>query len=285
MSATQSSTSTIFRNDRDDRRRGLPGLSLSVEEWESPFFNFYEWDARLDALAESQEGPFVLTLYGRDEDRSRALRGILTRCQRVQDRRNAVSRGALFDRVLAEHRQAHDLSKPLVRADFNHALDTWQWMLRLAPEAGLPLQLAALCHDVERLDSEADARVEHLAADYQAFKDEHAARGAERAAALLARAGVDTETRRQTARWIAAHERPPDTADTADGEGEAIALLNDADALSFFSLNSVGYLDYFGPEATRRKVAYTLGRLRPAARPYLAGLRLPETVAEAVAPS
>jgi hypothetical protein len=267
-------------NDGGDGARGLSGLSLSVEEWESPGFNFYEWDARLDALAESQDGPFLLTLFGRDEDRWRALRGILTRCQRVLDRRNEASRGALFDRVLAVHRQAHDLAKPLVRADYDHALDTWQWGLRLAPEAGLALQLAALCHDIERLDTEADVRSEHRAADYQAFKDGHAARGAERADALLGEAGVDAETRRRTARLIAAHERPPDT---TEGEGEAIALLNDADALSFFSLNSVGYLDYFGPEPTRRKVAYTLDRLRPAARHHLAGMRLPSTVAEAIA--
>jgi hypothetical protein len=273
-------------NDRGDWARGLPGLFLSVEEWESPFFNFYEWDAQLDALAESQDGPFLLVLFGRDEERSRALRGILTRCQRVLDCRNEASRGALFDRVLAAHRQAHDLAKPLVRADYDHALDTWQWGLRLAPRAGLAVQLAALCHDIERLDSEADARSEHRAADYQAFKDEHAARGADLADALLGEAGVDAETRRRTARLIAAHERPPGAAAAdaaADEEAEAIALLNDADALSFFSLNSVGYLDYFGPEATRRKVAYTLGRLRPAARHYLTGMRLPAKVAEAVA--
>lgn len=270
-------------NDWGEWTRGLPGLSLSVEEWESPFFNFYEWDAQVDALAESQDGPFLLALFGRDEERSRALGGILTRCQRVMDRRNEASRGALFDRVLAAHRQAHDLAKPLVRADYDHALDTWQWGLRLAPRAGLAAQLAALCHDVERLDSEADARSEHRAADYQAFKDEHAARGADRADALLGEAGVDAETRRRTARLIAAHERPPGAADAADEEGEAIALLNDADALSFFSLNSVGYLDYFGPEPTRRKVAYTLGRLRPAARHYLTGMRLPSLVAAELA--
>ncbi|HEY4572453.1 MAG TPA: DUF4202 domain-containing protein, partial [Thermoanaerobaculia bacterium] len=60
-------------------------------------------------------------------------------------------------------------------------------------------------------------------------------------------------------------------------------LLNDADALSFLSLNSAGYLDYFGPEATRRKVAYTLRRLRPEGRQYLDGLRLRPAVAAAVA--
>jgi hypothetical protein len=82
------------------------------------------------------------------------------------------------------------------------------------------------------------------------------------------------------ARLIAGHERPPapDDPDTAD-----LALLNDADALSFFSLNSVGYLDYFGPGPARRKVAWTLRRLRPESRHHLAGMRLAPEIAAAVA--
>ncbi len=143
--------------------------------------------------------------------------------------------------------------------------------------ADLAVQLAALLHDVERLVTEADRRIEHHADDYQAFKDEHAARGAEMAGALLEEAGVDAGTRRRTVRLIAGHEH---AAAPGDPDAGAIALLNDADALSFFSLNSVGYLDYFGPEATRRKVAYTLRRLRPEARRHLDGMRLRPVVSE-----
>lgn len=261
-----------------DPGNGLPSLPVPVEEWESQNFNFYEMDWRLDSLAERDFGPFAVDVLGDPEELPRSAGEILTRCQRWMDRRNEASRGPLFDRVLAEHRDAHDLAKPLVRADYDHALDTWQWTLRLAPDAGLAVQLAALFHDVERLASEADARVEHHAADYQAFKDDHAARGAEVAAALLAWVGVDAETAERTARLIAAHERLP-----APGDPDAaLSLLNDADALSFFSLNSPGYLDYFGPEATRRKVAYTLRRLRPEARRHLDGLRLRPEVAAAV---
>jgi hypothetical protein len=259
----------------------LPSLPvLPVAEWESQSFNFYALDGRLDALAEQDGGPFAVTIRGGREELPRAAREVLTRCQRWTDRRNGASRGDLFTRVLSRHRRAHDLAKPLVRADYNHALDTWQWALRLDPEADLAVQLAALLHDVERLVSEADARTEQHAGDYQAFKDAHAERGAELAAALLAEAGVDGATRRRTGRLIAAHEH---AAAPGDPDAGSIALLNDADALSFFSLNSAGYLDYFGPEATRRKVAYTLRRLRPAARRHLGGLRLRPTVAAAVA--
>jgi hypothetical protein len=257
----------------------MPSLLVPAAEWESNFFNFYDLDGRLDGIAEKSAehgGPFAVDILGGGEELPRKAREILTRCQRWMDRRNNASRGELFDRVLSRHRREHDLAKPLVRADYNHALDTWQWALRLDPGADLAIQLAALLHDVERLATEADARIEHRADDYQAFKDSHAALGAEMAGSLLEEAGVDAETRRWTARLIASHEH---AAAPGDPDAGAIALLNDADALSFFSLNSVGYLDYFGPEATRRKVAYTLRRLRPEARRHLDGMRLRPVVA------
>jgi hypothetical protein len=256
----------------------LPELRLAVATWDSSSFLFYNFDIQIDRLAES--GPFILLLEGDPPRLPRAAKEVLTRCQRHGGRRNAASSTPLFEGVLAAHRAMHDLAKPLVRADWNHALDVWQWALRLEPEAGLATQLAALFHDVERLVTEADARIEHRAGDYQGFKDGHARRGAAMAREALAAAGVDPVTAARAARLIADHERPPapDDPDAAD-----LALLNDADALSFFSLNSVGYLDYFGIEATRRKVAWTLRRLRPEVLRHLDGVRLVPTVAAMVA--
>jgi len=239
--------------------------SLTAEEWESPCFPFYLFDARVEEL------PYLDLAAEPGRLPGMALE-VLTRCQRLVGRRNAASSAPLFDRVLEHHRSLYDLDKPLVRADWAHALDVWQWTVRLDPEAGLAVQLAALFHDVERLVSEADARVEHRAGDYQEFKDEHARRGAEMADEALRVTGVDAATRVQIARLIAGHEHPANDPD--------LALLNDADALSFFSLNSPGYVDYFGPEAARRKVAWTLARLRPEARRRLDGVRLRPDVAE-----
>lgn len=264
-------------------RGEVPSLPLAIEVWQSPSFNFSDLDALLDDMAERTAGPFALLLAGEEESLPGFAREVLTRHQRLMDRRNIASRCPLFDRVLAEHRALHDLAKPLVRADYSHALDTWQWALRLEPEADLAVQFAALFHDIERLVSEADARIEHHfanTANYQEFKDDHALKGAWMADQTLARAGVDERTCRRTARLIAEHERPPAA---NDPEAREIALLNDADALSFFSLNSVSYLDYYGPEQTRRKVAYTLRRLRPGSLRYLDGTRLRPEVAETLA--
>lgn len=215
-----------------------------------------------DAVEASRSDALVV----RGRDAGAIACEVLTRFQRFVERRNAASRTAVFDAVLAAHRRMHDVTKPLVKADLDHALDAWQWLLRLAPQASLAVQLAALFHDIERLESEADRRVEQHAPDYQAFKDAHARRGGDVAYDVLVSAGVDRTTALRTRAIVATHERR--------GADPDVDLLNDADALSFFSLNSAGYADYFGPAQTRKKVAYTLGRLGPSARARLAGVRL-----------
>jgi hypothetical protein len=176
------------------------------------------------------------------------------------------SKSPFFGRVLRRFRALFDLNKPLALADYRHALDTWQWTLRLDAGAGSPLQLAALLHDVERLASETERRVEHLAADYRAFKDAHAARGSKMAVSFLLKEGATRALADRVGELVERHERP-------GGDAELL-MLNDADALSFFSLNSAGYMDYFGPQATRRKIVYTLSRMRPEAVGRLSSLWL-----------
>lgn len=268
---------------------GGPGKEkkvLRLADWESEGFDFWAFDRLLDGLA-AAETPLVLTAP--PERLPVMARQVATRAQRLSGRRNQASSGELFDRVLARHRALHDLDLPLVRADYDHALDVWRWLLRLDPRAGLAVQLAALFHDVERLESEALVRREPQGLAYQAAKDAHAERGARMAAELLAGLGVAPATCGRAARLIARHDRGGESdgsgrepgrepgREWADFRDEA-ARLADADALSFFSLNSPGYLAYHGPEATRRKVAWTLGRMRPAARERLAGVRLPAQV-------
>jgi Domain of unknown function (DUF4202) len=209
-------------------------------------------------------GAWSLRIAGASGDAARAALGLLTRYQRFVRRRNPASEGEPFDTVLARHRALHDLDKPLVRADHEHAIDTWHWTLRLDPAAGLAVQIAALFHDVERLASEADVRVEHRARDYQAFKDAHAKRGAEMTRDALAGAGIPSADVDAAARLVEGHER--------SGEGDA-ALLADADALSFFSLNSGGFLRHYGVEHTRKKIAYSRARLRPETRPRMRQIR------------
>ncbi len=256
-------------------RREFPGVALDVDwhadsiatplptidlaSWNDTSRDFPPFDAHVEDLA--RHGPATIVLRGEAVECLRASHEMLTRWQRLLDRRSGESRTRAFDELLGRFRSMHDMEKPLAVADHRHAIDTWQWVLRLAPDAPGSLQIAALLHDVERLESESDARVEHLRPDYAAFKRSHAHRGAQIASALARECGFDEGTCERVGDLVRHHE--------TSGEDADLALLNDADALSFFSQNSSGYLDYFGPDQTRRKIAYTLGRMRGPARSRL----------------
>jgi hypothetical protein len=242
---------------------------LHASEWVSTSFDFWTFDCAVDDLARE---PFTLTLADDRGNGSTFPLEVLIRCQRTVGRRNRHSQSHQFDRVLCAHRALHDLEKPLVRADYNHALDVWQWVLRLDPAASPALQFAALFHDVERLVSEANARIEQHADDYQRFKDEHARKGSVIAQEVLRGVGIAGDVADRAAAIIVAHEKQ-----SSDSE---VAVLNDADALSFFSLNSSGYADYFGPVQTRRKIAWTFNRMSAAARARMTSMRLRNDVAE-----
>ncbi len=182
---------------------------------------------------------------------------------------NGAIPGEVLDRLLARHRSLHPLDKPLVEADYRHALDVWEWVLRLDPDAGGAVQIAALFHDIERVFTEAEVRSEQAVAEYDDYKARHAARSARITERVLAEEGIDPALREQATELIAGHDQPG-RASSADA-----VLLEDADALSFFSLNSAGYLAYYGEAQARRKIEWTLARLSPRGREHLARLELP----------
>jgi hypothetical protein len=240
----------------------LGALWVSRADWQSTRLDLLQLDAEIHER-EATGNAFCLRLSGGGRDATAFFEQVLTRYQRLLP--FARTPDPAVSRVLARHRALFDLSKPLVRADYDHALDTWRWSLRLDLGASSALQLAALFHDIERLSSEPEQRVEHLAADYQAFKQAHARSGALLSAQILSDCGLATAVVQRVQQLVEGHEAP--------GEDEDLAALNDADALSFFSLNSWGFVHYFGPDHTRAKVAYTLSRMRPIARRCLGRFR------------
>lgn len=187
--------------------------------------------------------------------------------------RNGAIPDEMLSRLLTRLRALHPADKPLVEADYRHALDVWQWTLRLDPGAGAAVQIAALFHDVERIFTEADSRSEQKVSDYDGYKARHAGRSAWIAAALLREEKVDSALAERAVELIAGHDQPGRI------DSDDAALLEDADALSFFSLNSPGYLRYYGEKQARRKVAWTFARLSRRGRKALAELDLPPEIA------
>lgn len=205
---------------------------------------------------------------------------VLTRCQRFLDRRNRASTGVLFDALLDLHERMHDRRKAHRAAEHDRALDEWQWLLRLAPEATLELQLAALFHGIEPTarGREAGSRVELDGRLWPGleppseprFEEGRARRGGDRTFDVLRSAGVDAATASRVRTLISERD--------ARGGGPERGLLHDAAALSFFSLASPSYADCFGLEQTRRKVGQVLARMSGAARRRLANVRLRDDV-------
>jgi hypothetical protein len=237
-------------------------LRVSLSEWQSAGLDLLQLDGQVHER-EAAGDVVCLQLSTGGRDPATFFEQVLTRYQRLL--RFVHPPDQAVARVLAPHRALFDLSLPLVRADYDHALDTWRWALRLDLGASPALQLAALFHDIERLRSEPERRIEHLASDYQSFKHAHARSGARLSAEVLATCGLAPALVARVQQLVERHEAP--------GDDDELAALNDADALSFFSLNSWGFVNYFGSGHTRAKVAYTLARMRPAARRYLGRFR------------
>ncbi len=246
-------TVTIERVETCDARETRDKSQLVIDDfaWRGAF-DF----RRFDEAVENARPVNSLTVRG--SDAAGVACEVMARYQRLVARRNAASAAPIFDAVLEAHASAFGA----VRFDLEHALDTWQWMLRLEPEIGMAPQIAALFHDIDRLESDLHERIEHRA--HRALDDAQAKRGGERALAILRGLGIEEDEAQRVRDLVGGH---------VQSERDA-AVLDDADALSFLSLMSPRYADYFGLAQTRRKVAFTLGRLTPEAREKVSLFRL-----------
>jgi hypothetical protein len=212
---------------------GAQVLRLDVEEWRTPEFDPSSWDVRVFSAASAER--LALHLVGaQGEELAEAALEILTRYQGLIGRRNAACTGPVFDCLLERHRALHDMSRARGRAHYQHSLDTWQWVLRLNPDAELAVQVAALFHEVEG----------------PLFEGATPARSADMTRELLADLGVESSTRDRVCRLLTRHERASEEAERE--------LLDEADTLSFFSLHTSDFLRCFGTEHARRHRANVL---------------------------
>lgn len=256
-----------------DSEPGEPASQIEVDAlaWAHGTVDLPALDDRIDDLAAA--GPFAVAVRG---EPAVVVHEVDVRCQRWSGRRNAALPAEDLTRLLARHRALHPADKPLVRADYRHALDVWQWVLRLDPEAGGAVQVAALFHDIERIFTEAESRREQTVSDYDDYKARHAERSARITEQVLEEEGIEPALRTRAAELVAGHDQPVQGDPTL--ERSEAALLEDADALSYFSLNSSGYLGYYGEEQARRKIEWTFARLSGRGRERLSRLRLPPGV-------
>ena len=143
-----------------------------------------------------------------------------------------------------------------VPEDPRHADNTLEWLLRLEPDAGDALQLAALAHDIDRAIEEIKVRRAAFD-DYDAFKAAHARNGAEILRPILNACGVARDIVDEACRLVEVHEV---------GGDPSSDLLKDADSISYFDVNLLLYYQREGWAETKRRSLWGYRRLSARAR-------------------
>ncbi|MBW2056060.1 MAG: DUF4202 family protein [Deltaproteobacteria bacterium] len=149
-----------------------------------------------------------------------------------------------------------------VPEDALHAENTLEWVLRLDPESGQAIQVAALAHDIDRAVGPTKVRRSDYA-DFDAFKAAHALQGAKILRAILEECGVAGPTIEEACRLVELHEV---------GGDRWSDLLRDADSISFFEVNLPLYYKREGWEETKRRCIWGYRRVSARAREIILAL-------------
>ena len=155
-----------------------------------------------------------------------------------------------------------------VPEDPRHADNTLEWLLRLDPDAGEALRLAALAHDIDRAIEESKVKRADFD-DYDAFKAAHARHGAELLRPILTACDVARNVVDEACRLVMVHE--------VGGDIDA-DLLKDADSISYFDVNLPLYYQREGWAETKRRSLWGYRRLSARARKIVESIGYEEEV-------
>jgi hypothetical protein len=217
----------------------LPDLCIGLHDWSHSGVDLLGFDRMMAASANA--GEFRLVLWSRDwHDSLVPCWELLTRYQHLLPIPESCSSLQRVKQALAAHRLIHPLDEPRAQRSYEHALDTWRWLLRLDPGAELGLQLAALFHEAGAPDS---GCVTDAGSALRVSRKRLSARAACRALEPLS-------LQPQVLAAMVGHIMGDGSSSARDQQ-----LLRDADALSFISRSTWHYLQQHGARATTRRVA------------------------------
>jgi hypothetical protein len=148
-----------------------------------------------------------------------------------------------------------------VPEDSRHAKNTVEWLVRLRPNTGMVLLLAALGHEIDRATPNRIRR--EAFDDYDAFKATIAERSAVLLAKIFSECGVEEAIASEACRLVCLHE--------VGGDPDA-NLLRDADSLSYFDVNLPFYYQREGYEESLRRCVSGVRLITPGSRQYLTGM-------------
>lgn len=125
------------------------------------------------------------------------------------------------------------ISRSDVHEDYVHAKSVKEWVLKFKLDADWILQLAAFAHDIERaLPQRKIIRSEF--SNYDDFKNAHALNSARVVQEILDKYPISRQVKDKIFSLIENHE-------LGQSEDSDLAVLKDADSLSFFEVNLPAY--------------------------------------------
>lgn len=136
------------------------------------------------------------------------------------------------------------------RPDYiEHAVTSREWLLKIEPNAGEELKMAAFAHDIERCVINKMPRIENE--EYMQYKTRHAQRSADILSGIMIGLEFHSDIIERIHDLVRLHE--------IGGYYEA-DLVRDADSLSFMSNNLPGYFSKNGKDKTIEKVKFMYSR-------------------------
>jgi len=122
-----------------------------------------------------------------------------------------------------------------VPEDYAHAKSVKKWLLKLRPDADWILQLAAFAHDIERALPQRKI-IRSKFSDYNDFKSAHALNSAKVVQEILDKYPLSRKVKDKILNLVKNHE-------LGQSKDSDIAVLKDADSLSFFEVNLPAYAE------------------------------------------
>jgi len=132
-----------------------------------------------------------------------------------------------------------------------HSKNTLEWLLKLMPDAGESLKIAALGHDIERAIEKRKVRRQDYK-DYDAFKDAHALNSANVLIEIMQACDIDKKMIEEVFFLVRHHET---------GGTDRVDLLKDADSISYFEVNLPLYFVRNTLKETKRRCLWGYKRL------------------------
>ncbi len=143
-----------------------------------------------------------------------------------------------------------------------HSKNTLEWLLKLMPDAGESLKIAALGHDIERAIEKRKVRRQDYK-DYDAFKDVHALNSANVLTEIMKACDIDKKMIDEVFFLIRHHET---------GGTDQVDILKDADSISYFDVNLPLYFIRNNLKETKRRCLWGYKRLSDQGKKIVAEL-------------